>query len=98
MFYCADVMELSMSGPVKYYESISVPDAYHPQTLLAYGMNDAVLPIPYGAPLRLRLGRQLGYKMAKYLTRIEAVPDYAVVAGGNGGYWEDNGYEWYAGI
>jgi DMSO/TMAO reductase YedYZ molybdopterin-dependent catalytic subunit len=52
-----------------------------------------------GAPLRLRVERQLGYKQAKYLMRIEAVSDLNQIYGGKGGYWEDAaGYEWYAGI
>ncbi len=86
------------SGGVPYYESIDFVDAYHPQTLLAYELNDQTLPIAYGAPLRLRLGRQLGYKMAKYVMRIELVSSFARMGGGNGGYWEDLGYQWYAGI
>jgi DMSO/TMAO reductase YedYZ molybdopterin-dependent catalytic subunit len=57
-----------------------------------------VLPIPHGAPLRLRAERQLGYKMAKYVMRIQAVEGFTQIGGGNGGYWEDRGYEWYAGI
>jgi DMSO/TMAO reductase YedYZ molybdopterin-dependent catalytic subunit len=61
-------------------------------------MNDAVLPIEYGAPLRLRVERQLGYKMAKYVMRIEAVESFESIGGGRGGFWEDRGYEWYAGI
>ncbi len=61
------------SGGAPYYESIDFVDAYHPQTLLAYELNGKPLPIAYGAPLRLRLGRQLGYKMAKYVMRIELV-------------------------
>ena len=61
-------------------------------------MNDQVLPVPYGAPLRLRVERQLGYKMAKYVMSIEAVDSLADIRGGRGGYWEDLGYEWYAGI
>ncbi|RZJ82691.1 MAG: molybdopterin-binding protein, partial [Massilia sp.] len=64
----------------------------------AYDMNDAPVPIKHGAPVRLRLERQLGYKMAKYIRRIEAVESFAQIAGGKGGYWEDRGYEWYAGI
>ncbi len=52
----------------------------------------------HGAPLRLRVERQLGYKQAKYITRIEIVDSFAGLWGGNGGYWEDRGYEWYAGI
>ena len=61
-------------------------------------MNGQTLPIPHGAPLRLRLGRQLGYKMAKYLRRIELVESFAHIEGGHGGFYEDQGYAWYAGI
>jgi DMSO/TMAO reductase YedYZ molybdopterin-dependent catalytic subunit len=86
------------SGGTPYYESIDFVDAYHPQTLLAYELNGKPLPIAYGAPLRLRLGRQLGYKMAKYVMRIELVDSFAQFGAGKGGYWEDLGYEWYAGI
>jgi DMSO/TMAO reductase YedYZ molybdopterin-dependent catalytic subunit len=82
----------------RYYESIDMEDAYHPQTILAYGLNDSPLPIANGAPLRVRIERQLGYKMAKYIMRIEAVRSFAHIGGGNGGYWEDDVYEWYAGI
>ena len=95
VFFCADAM--NMDGD-KYYESIDLEGAYHPQTILAYEMNDKTLPIPYGAPLRLRNERQLGYKMPKYIIRIELVASFANINGGNGGYWEDQGYEWYAGI
>lgn len=73
-------------------------EALHPQTILAYEMNDKALDIPHGAPLRLRVERQLGYKMAKYIMRIEAVESFASFRGGKGGYWEDHGYAWYAGI
>ncbi len=85
-------------GGVNYYESIDFVDAYHPQTLLAYGLNGQALPVTYGAPLRLRLGRQLGYKQAKYVMRIELVDSFRRFGAGRGGYWEDQGYEWYAGI
>ena len=61
-------------------------------------MNDAPLPVPHGAPIRVRVERQLGYKMAKYVMRIEVVHDIRDIRGGRGGYWEDLGYEWYAGI
>lgn len=98
VFHCADTMESGASGDVKYYESIDFADALHPQTILAYEMNGGELGIPYGAPLRLRVERQLGYKMAKYVMRIEFVDDLARLGGGQGGYWEDRGYEWYAGI
>jgi DMSO/TMAO reductase YedYZ molybdopterin-dependent catalytic subunit len=90
--------DLSSQGGTNYYESIDFVDAYHPQTLLAYALNGETLPIAYGAPLRLRLGRQLGYKQAKYLMRIELVDSFAALGSGKGGYWEDLGYEWYAGI
>ncbi len=96
MFYCADPME--EDGTDFYYESIDFDDAYHPQTILAYELNDAPLPVPNGAPLRLRVERQLGYKHAKYVTAIAIVDGFGNIAGGKGGYWEDQGYQWYAGI
>jgi DMSO/TMAO reductase YedYZ molybdopterin-dependent catalytic subunit len=61
-------------------------------------MNGQALAVPHGAPLRLRVERQLGYKHAKYVQRIEAVSSFAMIRGGRGGFWEDLGYEWYAGI
>jgi DMSO/TMAO reductase YedYZ molybdopterin-dependent catalytic subunit len=94
VFYSADPDE---DGQY-YYESIDMEDAFHPQTILAYELNDRTLPVEHGAPIRLRLERQLGYKMAKYVMRIELVEDFKSISGGNGGYWEDQGYEWYAGI
>ena len=93
VFHCADRF-----GDKPYYESIDLIDAFHPQTILAVGMNDHLLPVPNGAPVRLRVERQLGYKHAKYIQRIEAVADYAQLGRGRGGFWEDRGYEWYAGI
>src|SRR5450631_372731 len=96
VFHCADPME--EDGSHKYYESVDMDDAYHPQTILAYDLNGATLPVANGAPIRLRVERQLGYKMAKYVMRIELVESFAHIAGGKGGYWEDEGYEWYAGI
>jgi DMSO/TMAO reductase YedYZ molybdopterin-dependent catalytic subunit len=94
VFHCADRL-----GGRPYYESIDLIDAFHPQTILAWAMNDAYLSVGHGAPLRLRVERQLGYKQAKYLMRIEAVESLAGIAGGKGGLWEDiAGYEWYAGI
>lgn len=94
VFHCFDDMEEN----TPYYESIDITEARHPQTLLAWMLNDAVLPVANGAPLRLRVERQLGYKHAKYLRRIELVGTFDGIGDGNGGYWEDNGYEWYAGI
>ncbi len=97
-FYCADTLELTLDGTGQYYETIDLVDAMHPQTLLAYEMNDQPLDIAHGAPLRLRLERQLGYKMAKYVMRIEAIASFDKLGRGKGGYWEDRGYQWYAGI
>jgi DMSO/TMAO reductase YedYZ molybdopterin-dependent catalytic subunit len=94
VFHCADRF-----GSYPYYESIDLIDAFHPQTILAWGMNDHLLPVPNGGPLRLRVERQLGYKHAKYVQRIEAVDSLSRVYRGKGGFWEDNSdYEWYAGI
>ena len=98
VFHCADALEKTLDGSGQYYESIGLEDAFHAQTILAYDMNDEILPVPHGAPLRLRVERQLGYKMAKYVMRVEAVESLAGLGRGNGGYWEDRGYEWYAGI
>lgn len=95
VFHCADLM----GGATPYYESIDLVDAYHPQTILAWAMNNRPLSIGHGAPVRLRVERQLGYKQAKYVMRIEVADSLAHVGGGKGGYWEDsNGYQWYAGI
>lgn len=94
VFHCADRF-----GDTPYYESIDLIDAFHPQTILAWGMNGQRLPVAHGAPLRLRVERQLGYKHAKYVMRIEAVSSLADIGKGKGGFWEDSGdYEWYAGI
>jgi DMSO/TMAO reductase YedYZ molybdopterin-dependent catalytic subunit len=100
VFHCADPMDGSdVQAPGStYYESIDLDEAAHPQTILAYALNDEALPVKNGAPLRLRVERQLGYKQAKYLMRIDVVDSLDPVRGGNGGYWEDQGYEWYAGI
>ena len=94
VFHCADRF-----GSTPYYESIDLIDAFHPQTILAWRMNGQPLPVAHGAPLRLRVERQLGYKHAKYVMRIEARESLAGLYGGKGGYWEDAGdYAWYAGI
>ena len=95
LFHCADFM--GDGGP--YYESIDLIDAFHPQTILAFALNDEPLRVANGAPLRLRVERQLGYKQAKYLMEIKAVDSLSGIGGGKGGYWEDRaGYDWYAGI
>jgi DMSO/TMAO reductase YedYZ molybdopterin-dependent catalytic subunit len=98
VFHCYDALTRSLSGDELYYESIDLADARHPQTILAYAMNDKPLPVANGAPLRVRVERQLGYKMAKYIRRIELVSDFATLGLGKGSYWADRGYEWYAGI
>jgi DMSO/TMAO reductase YedYZ molybdopterin-dependent catalytic subunit len=99
VFRCADKLPGGgFSAPVPFYESIDLDDAFHEQTILAYDMNGQALDIAHGAPLRLRVERQLGYKHAKYITAIEAVESFAHIGGGNGSYWADLGYSWYAGI
>ena len=103
IFHCMDNLdgEPAKGGaqaPGQYYESIDLVDAYHPQTILAHALNGQPLDEAHGAPLRLRVERQLGYKQAKYLDRIEVAESFARLGMGHGGYWEDRGYEWYAGI
>lgn len=93
VFRCADMLE---GAP--YYESVDLVDAFHPQTIVAHQLNGAPLPVKNGAPLRMRIERQLGYKHAKYVNAIEAVASLDGIAGGKGGFWEDKGYQWYAGI
>jgi DMSO/TMAO reductase YedYZ molybdopterin-dependent catalytic subunit len=89
VFHCLD----DMGGGNVYYESIDMIDALHPQTILAFALNEKPLPVRNGAPLRLRAERHLGFK------HIEVVADLRHMRGGNGGFWEDvAGYEWYAGI
>jgi DMSO/TMAO reductase YedYZ molybdopterin-dependent catalytic subunit len=96
VFHCADSFG---SEADTYYESIDLLDAFHPQTLLAHELNGKPLPVQNGAPLRLRVERQLGYKHAKYLMGIDVVAGLGGIRGGKGGFWEDDqGYEWYAGI
>jgi DMSO/TMAO reductase YedYZ molybdopterin-dependent catalytic subunit len=98
VFDCADELEKTADGSGFYYESIDLIDAMHPQTILAYQLNGQDLPVEHGAPLRLRVERQLGYKQAKYIMKITAVDSFAALGQGRGGFWEDRGYEWYAGI
>ena len=94
VFHCAD----NLNG-ADYYESVDMAEAFHPQTIVAHELNGEQLPVRNGAPLRMRIERQLGYKHAKYLTAVEAVASLEEVNGGKGGYWEDRaGYQWYAGI
>jgi DMSO/TMAO reductase YedYZ molybdopterin-dependent catalytic subunit len=94
VFRCAD----TLYGR-DYYESIDMVDAYHPQTIVAHSLNGEPLPEKNGAPLRMRIERQLGYKQAKYVKAIEAVASFDAIGQGKGGFWEDiAGYQWYAGI
>ena len=94
VFKCADQI-----GGTPYYESIDLVDAFHPQTILATQLNGQPLSVGHGAPARLRVERQLGYKQAKFVMAIEAVPSLRGVGLGKGGYWEDRvDYDWYAGI
>lgn len=74
-----------------YHESWDRESALHPQTLIAYGWEGNLLGPMHGAPARLHSPVKLGYKSVKYLTRIVFMPQ------ANGGYWSDQGYEWYAG-
>ena len=100
VFHCADTPDEAAFGeePAHFYGSIDLAAARHVQTILAYALNDAPLAVEHGAPLRLRVERQLGYKMSKYVMRVELVESFAHLGDGHGGYWEDNGYNWYAGI
>ena len=94
VIHCADLY-----GGRPYYESIDLIDAFHEQTILAWQMNGAPLTEAHGAPLRLRVERQLGYKQAKYVMGLELTDSLAGFFGGKGGYWEDvRGYQWYGGI
>jgi DMSO/TMAO reductase YedYZ molybdopterin-dependent catalytic subunit len=97
VFHCLDEMVRTPDRSGFYYESLDLFDAYHPQTILAYAMNGRPLPLAHGAPLRLRVERQIGYKHAKYVSRIEAVDRLDRIGRGKGGFWEDRGYQWYAG-
>jgi DMSO/TMAO reductase YedYZ molybdopterin-dependent catalytic subunit len=98
VYHCYDQLAAGLAGTVPYYESSDLIDAYHPQTILAYGLNNQTLPIANGAPVRLRIERALGYKQPKYVHTIELVDSFARFGQGMGGYWEDQGYDWYGGI
>lgn len=94
VFHAADFDD----GGSPFYGSLSLDQAEHPQTVLAYDMNGAPLTVDHGAPLRLRVPSQLGYKSTKYIHRVELVAELSALGRGKGGYWEDLGYEHYAGI
>lgn len=95
VFHCFD--DLTGDGS-RYYESVDLVDAYHPQTIVAHSLNGSPVPVANGAPVRLRIERKLGYKQPKYVRAIEVVDGYSRIAGGRGGYWEDQGYDWWGGI
>jgi DMSO/TMAO reductase YedYZ molybdopterin-dependent catalytic subunit len=75
-----------------YHESWDLDSALHPQSMIAYGRDGQPLDPAWGAPARLHSPVKLGYKSVKYLTRV------VFMAQRNGGYWSDQGYEWYAGV
>ena len=76
VFHCFD--DLGGDGS-RYYESVDLIDAYHPQTIVAYSLNGAPIPIANGAPVRMRIERKLGYKQPKYVHTIEVVDGYAAL-------------------
>jgi DMSO/TMAO reductase YedYZ molybdopterin-dependent catalytic subunit len=78
------------------WDSLDLADAFHPQTFLAYGLNGQDLPAPNGAPIRLRVARQLGYKSVKFLSHITVTDDLQSIGKGLG--TSKRGYSWYAGI
>ena len=80
-FQCAD----------KYYGSIDMPTALHPQTILAFNFGDHILPPKYGYPMKLRVPTKLGFKNPKLIAAIFVTNEYP------GGYWEDQGYNWFSG-
>ena len=86
------------SSDPEWWESIDIDEALHPQTLIAWGMNGADLPIPFGGPLRLRVPRQLGYKSVKFINRIVVTDSLDGFGNGMGQSAANDGYAWYAGI
>jgi len=81
-----------------WWDSLDMDDALHPQTLLAYAMNGPEMPIDHGAPLRLKVARQLGYKSLKYLFKITVTDSAEGIGDGLGSGSPAAGYSWYAGI
>jgi DMSO/TMAO reductase YedYZ molybdopterin-dependent catalytic subunit len=81
-FWCAD----------HYYTSIDMPTALHPQTLLAFTFADQTLPRWYGFPMKLRIPTKLGFKNPKHVVGLYVTNHYP------GGYWEDQGYNWFSGL
>jgi len=81
-----------------WWDSIDMPEAFHPQTFLTYGMNGGDLPVQHGAPVRLRVPRQLGYKNVKHLSRIMLTDSLKNIGKGLGSAAPEAGFSWYAGI
>jgi DMSO/TMAO reductase YedYZ molybdopterin-dependent catalytic subunit len=81
-FRCAD----------NYYSSIDMPSALHPQTILALTYADQELPVQYGFPMKLRIPTKLGFKNPKHIMAVYVTNTYP------GGYWEDQGYNWFSGM
>ena len=98
VYHCFDNIQRTLSGDILYYTSSDLIDAYHPQSILSYGLDDQALPVSNGAPVRLRIERALGYKQPKYLHTVELVDSLDKFGKGRGGYWEDTGYDWFGGI
>jgi DMSO/TMAO reductase YedYZ molybdopterin-dependent catalytic subunit len=80
------------------WDSLDLPDAFHPQTFLAYNLNGQDLPTEHGAPIRVRVARQLGYKSVKYLSHITVTDNLKNIGKGFGSAAPEYGYSWYAGI
>ena len=88
----ADAQYVDFAGfDQDYHESWDMQSAMHSQTLVAYGMDGALLGPGHGAPARVHSPVKLGYKNTKYLTKVVFMPMR------NGGYWSDQGYEWFGG-
>ncbi len=82
----------------RWWDSVDMADALHPQTLVTYGMNGDDLPAGNGGPLRLRVPRQLGYKSVKYITRLTVTDSLKGFGKGMGSFAAERGYSWYSGI
>jgi DMSO/TMAO reductase YedYZ molybdopterin-dependent catalytic subunit len=82
----------------RWYEGYDLFEVAHPQTILAYGLNGRDLPRGNGAPLRLRVERQCGYKNLKFVRSIQVVDSMAGLGKGTGGTNSDFGFHWYAGV
>ncbi len=82
----------------RWWDSVDMADALHPQTLVTYGMNGDDLPTGHGGPLRLRVPRQLGYKSVKYITGLTVTDSLEGFGKGMGSSASERGYSWYSGI